>query len=70
MSITYAHLNKEDTMASTTAPEQGSNQPVDKTAIRPFQVNVPDAELTELRRRINAMRWPERETVVAEPIPG
>jgi len=35
----------------------------DKTAIRPFHVNVPDAELTELRRRINATRWPERETV-------
>jgi Epoxide hydrolase N terminus len=35
----------------------------DKTAIRPFQVNVPEAELTELRRRINAARWPERETV-------
>jgi len=26
-------------------------------------VNVPEAELTELRRRINATRWPERETV-------
>jgi pimeloyl-ACP methyl ester carboxylesterase len=35
----------------------------DQTAIRPFQVNVPEAELTELRRRINATRWPERETV-------
>ena len=33
------------------------------TALRPFQVNVPEAELTELRRRINATRWPERETV-------
>ena len=33
------------------------------TAIRPFQVNVPEAELTELRRRIDATRWPERETV-------
>jgi pimeloyl-ACP methyl ester carboxylesterase len=35
----------------------------DKTAIRPFQVKVPEAELTELRRRITATRWPERETV-------
>ena len=33
------------------------------TAIRPFQVSVPDTELTELRRRIEATRWPERETV-------
>src|SRR5262245_58757713 len=36
----------------------------DKTAIRPFRVNVPEAELTELRRRINATKWPERETVL------
>jgi pimeloyl-ACP methyl ester carboxylesterase len=34
-----------------------------KTAIRPFQVSVPEEELTELRRRINATRWPDRETV-------
>ena len=32
-------------------------------AIRSFRVNVPEAELTELRRRIEATRWPERETV-------
>jgi len=31
--------------------------------IRPFQVNVPEEEITELRRRINATRWPEKETV-------
>ena len=40
--------------------------PTDKNAIRPFQVNVPEAELTELRRRINATKWPERETVTDE----
>src|SRR2546427_12109059 len=34
-----------------------------KAAIRPFRVNVPEAELTELRRRINATKWPDRETV-------
>jgi pimeloyl-ACP methyl ester carboxylesterase len=33
------------------------------TEIRPFHVNVPEAELTELRRRINATKWPDRETV-------
>jgi pimeloyl-ACP methyl ester carboxylesterase len=32
-------------------------------AIRPFQVGFPDAEITDLRRRISAARWPERETV-------
>ena len=32
-------------------------------AIRPFRNNVPEAELAELRRRINATKWPDRETV-------
>jgi pimeloyl-ACP methyl ester carboxylesterase len=35
----------------------------DPTAIHPFEVSVPDAELADLRRRINATRWPERDTV-------
>jgi pimeloyl-ACP methyl ester carboxylesterase len=35
----------------------------DPAAIRPFRVNIPEAELTELRRRIKATRLPERETV-------
>src|SRR5271166_2604594 len=35
----------------------------DKTAIRSFRVGFPEAELTELRRRINATRWPTRELV-------
>lgn len=32
-------------------------------AIRPFRVNVPDSELDELRKRIMATRFPEKETV-------
>jgi pimeloyl-ACP methyl ester carboxylesterase len=35
----------------------------DKTAIREFRVSFPEVDLAELRRRINATRWPERETV-------
>lgn len=33
------------------------------SAIRPFRVRVPDAEIADMRRRIRATRWPERETV-------
>ena len=32
-------------------------------AIRPFHVNIPDADLVDLRRRLAATRWPEKETV-------
>jgi pimeloyl-ACP methyl ester carboxylesterase len=32
-------------------------------AVRPFRVNVPEAQLVDLRRRISATRWPDKETV-------
>jgi pimeloyl-ACP methyl ester carboxylesterase len=32
-------------------------------SIRPFSVNVPEEQLVDLRRRILATRWPDRETV-------
>ena len=44
-------------------PFPGKENTMADTAIRPFRVNVPEEELTELRRRINATRWPDRETV-------
>ncbi|MFL5465128.1 MAG: epoxide hydrolase family protein [Gemmatimonadaceae bacterium] len=37
--------------------------PIVDTSIRPFEVHVPEEELTDLRRRIKATRWPEKETV-------
>src|ERR1700730_16663901 len=43
-------INRRLEMTQTVAQQTGS----DKTAIRPFNVNVPEGELTELRRRINA----------------
>ena len=33
------------------------------TSIRPFTVSFPQEEITELRRRIAATRWPDKETV-------
>jgi len=44
-------------MTQTSAAQQPSD------AIRPFTFNVPEAELTDLRRRISTTRWPEKETV-------
>ena len=35
-------------------------------AIRPFTIEIPEAELEALRARIAATRWPERETVADE----
>src|SRR6476620_5462731 len=50
-------------MTQAIAPQRGTEQAAGRNATHPFQVNVPEAELTELRRRIIATRWPERETV-------
>ena len=33
------------------------------TAIRPFRLEVPEEQLADLRRRIEATRWPSRELV-------
>jgi len=35
----------------------------DGASIRPFSVSVPEAALADLRRRVQATNWPERETV-------
>jgi Epoxide hydrolase N terminus len=32
-------------------------------SLRPFKVRVPQPTLDDLRRRINATRWPDKETV-------
>ena len=46
---------EENTMTETSS---------DKNTIRPFpRLNVPEADLADLRRRINATKWPERELV-------
>src|SRR5262245_7904308 len=55
-------------LATTTLPAMADNgsstgSKEDPTAIRPFQIKVPEGKLAELRRRINATQWPERELV-------
>ena len=44
-------------MAVTTAKS------ADATAIRPFHLEIPDEKLDDLRRRIEATRWPSKELV-------
>src|SRR5690349_6512215 len=65
-------LQSDATSKSPTPPIEGtitgladqrSVRPADNTAIRPFRVSVAAADLDDLRRRINATRLPEKETV-------
>src|SRR5262245_60524952 len=45
--------------AQTASPKESTNP----ASIRPFRFHASDADLTDLRRRVNATRWPEKETV-------
>jgi pimeloyl-ACP methyl ester carboxylesterase len=49
----------------TGARPQGASRAraVEADAVRPFRVNISDEELADLRQRIEATRWPEKETV-------
>jgi pimeloyl-ACP methyl ester carboxylesterase len=54
--LAFAETNQAITEVS---PPAGG----DKTAIRPLRVHVPESQVIDLRRRIKATRWPDRETV-------
>jgi hypothetical protein len=40
-----------------------TEESADAPAIRPFTIETPEADLEDLRARIAATRWPEKETV-------
>ena len=50
-------------MTLATVTERVAEPSTEKAAIHPFCVEVPEAELAELRRRIKATRLPDKETV-------
>jgi len=48
---------------TTETPADAVRQTDSGLDIRPLHVSFPEADLTDLRRRIEATKWPERETV-------
>jgi pimeloyl-ACP methyl ester carboxylesterase len=62
-------LTRRDVLAASAAVAAVNLLPgqfataADDSAIRPFKINVPEADLVDLGRRIAATRWPDRETV-------
>ena len=57
LGVGAAHSSSAHTQAATT------RAPTEDPSIRPFRINVPDQALADLRRRILATKWPEKETV-------
>jgi pimeloyl-ACP methyl ester carboxylesterase len=62
----FSLLPEYSAATGVSQPSNQGNSPMGTTeidAIRTFRVNVPEEELDDLRRRVLATRWPERETV-------
>jgi pimeloyl-ACP methyl ester carboxylesterase len=51
------------TTADRPAPAPASTDRAGDEAIRPFRARVPDADVADMRRRLAATRWPDKETV-------
>jgi len=58
MGVAASAANADGVSSSTSAVGETNG-----TAIRPFRVNVPDADLADMKRRLVATRWPDKETV-------
>jgi pimeloyl-ACP methyl ester carboxylesterase len=69
MSATSSSLDRRGFLASSAAVGVATLLPAAARAaaegdvIRPFRINVPEEQLADLRRRVLATRWPDRETV-------
>ena len=69
MTSTSSSLDRRTLLGTTAAVAASSLIPAnvsaatEDTTIRPFRINVPEEELTNLRRRVAATRWPDPETV-------
>jgi pimeloyl-ACP methyl ester carboxylesterase len=53
----HAEIQETPTQSATIAED---------SSIQPFQVHIPEAQLLDLRQRIAATRWPDKETVTDE----
>ena len=69
MSTTSSSPTRRSVLVASAAAAAASLLPAhpavaaENAAIRPFRVHVPEQDLVDLRRRIAATRWPDRETV-------
>src|SRR5215208_4047244 len=61
--LTAASSSARTLDAPVIATDAAIVQPAVDTSIRPFQYHASDAQLADLKRRILATRWPEKETV-------
>jgi pimeloyl-ACP methyl ester carboxylesterase len=69
MSAISSSLGRREFLASAAAVgvsaffATSAGAAAEDASIRPFHINIPEQQLVDLRRRVLATRWPERETV-------
>jgi pimeloyl-ACP methyl ester carboxylesterase len=69
MSATPSSLDRREFLVSSAAVgasalfATSARAAAEDGSIRPFHINIPQGQLVDLRRRVLATRWPERETV-------
>jgi pimeloyl-ACP methyl ester carboxylesterase len=70
-SLLSEHLAAAGEAPTSESSNQGHSRmgTIENNAIRPFHVDIPEEDLVDLRRRIAATRWPEKETV-SDPSQG
>ena len=56
-------IQTQGTKTQLNSAQLASEPDISPAALRPFHINVPEADLVDLRRRVLATRWPDRETV-------
>jgi pimeloyl-ACP methyl ester carboxylesterase len=72
MSATTSSLDRRGLLAGSAAVVASglvagtARAATEDSAIRPYRVNIPEEQLVDLRRRIAATRWPDKETVTDE----
>jgi pimeloyl-ACP methyl ester carboxylesterase len=62
-SLLPEHSAAAGNVSSSQPSNQGDSPMTQGDAIRPFRFNAPEEQLADLRRRVLATKWPERETV-------
>jgi hypothetical protein len=59
----YAQIKTPPTNDAAVIAAAPGGQAAEDRSIHPFKVHVPQAALDDLRRRVAATRWPDKETV-------
>ena len=54
---------QQESAMTGTAARSAARPAAESEAIRSFRIAIPDADLADLRRRLAATRWPDRETI-------